>query len=851
MNAKASSIFIAILLLFLANTLSFAQNRTAFPEIRTIYESPTSQTAAYMKFQNGQGPALLEMGNWLQKKALLPENCQLEITRQHEDINTELHTRHSLKYRDLPVEFAEVITHGRNQVSGWNGTLPKNFTGEKAVLNRVAARHLALGPDPQNTTFMWELPLSEQRDRPDGKSWFPEGQLCYAPDFNGAHKATWRLAYRFEIVAADLSMWDAVYIDAVDGHELLRNSMRHTLSTPGTALTRFSGLRNIIADSAAQDTFILLDSIRQIQTLNHNQATNVNAITNFFDFDNFWNNANATLDEVAGDVHWGLETTYDYLNIEHGRNGWDDNGAPTLGYVHYGMNLGNAAWFPFGYAAFGDGGNGMDPYTTLDIVAHEMGHGVVQQAANLLNMDEHGALAESFCDIFGAAVEQFADSALSDWEVGGGRTAGAIRDMEDPKSKNHPDTYLGTNWWTAAGDNGGIHINCGVQNRWFSLLIDGGSGMNDNGDNYSVSALGWDTTMAIVYHALTVYHTSLSEYHDARYYAILSAEDLYGTCSNATVQVTNAWHAVGLGAAFGINPQAAFITPDTIFCIIPVDVPFFNQSTSGVSYEWDFGDNTTSIAENPVHQYTANGTYTVRLIAKGCPATSDTILRTAYITIDSDPNTYCAMTMPPATDQITIHDCNGRLRDAGGVDNYPDNTAAQITIAPGGNSTVTLNFSQFEYAGAGDFVRIFDGPTTTSPLIGVYGGSSLPNGGTISSTGNAITIEERSNGSNNAPGFELEWTCNTVNVEAGLDPGALDVYPQPADAAFQVAYRPQGDGEITFRLVDATGKLVFARTEMGATQIQFPVTTESIAAGIYFLQVVEGGRRLNRKVTVR
>jgi hypothetical protein len=125
--------------------------------------------------------------------------------------------------------------------------------------------------------------------------------------------------------------------------------------------------------------------------------------------------------------------------------------------------------------------------------------------------------------------------------------------MSDPKDFGDPDTYMGDNWRNTCGgcgDNGGVHSNSGVMNYWFYLVAMGGSGTNDNGDTYNISGLGKSAASAIAFRNMTVKLSQNSDYAAARAGAIEAAEDLYGACSNAVKQVTNAWYAVGVGEPY-------------------------------------------------------------------------------------------------------------------------------------------------------------------------------------------------------------------------------------------------------------------------------------------------------------
>ena len=239
-----------------------------------------------------------------------------------------------------------------------------------------------------------------------------------------------------------------------------------------------------------------------------------------------------------------MEQTYDYFLATFGRNSMDGLGGTVRSYVHYAEDFNNAFW-DGEHLAFGDGdGETFNPFTTLDVCAHEYAHGVTQFTADLIYFGETGGLNESFSDIFGTAVEYYAKPDEADFYIGKAITIddSALRNMGDPKSKNMPHTYQGEFW-----ENENVHFRSGVQNYWFYLLVNGGSGVNDFGESYTVSPIGMEKATAIAYRNLTVYLTPFSKYNDAQFFSILAAQDLYGACSFEVEQVTNAWAAVGLG----------------------------------------------------------------------------------------------------------------------------------------------------------------------------------------------------------------------------------------------------------------------------------------------------------------
>ena len=149
------------------------------------------------------------------------------------------------------------------------------------------------------------------------------------------------------------------------------------------------------------------------------------------------------------------------------------------------------------------------------------------------------------------------------WRVGEDLTASGlgIRNMQDPNEFNDPDTYQG-DFWAPTGafdpDNGGVHINSGVQNFWFYLLMTGGSGTNDNGYAYNVTAISKADAAAIAYHNNNSFLTPSSNYDDARTGAIDCAEQLFGVGSQQALSTAEAWLAVGVGTV--PQPPAEYAT---------------------------------------------------------------------------------------------------------------------------------------------------------------------------------------------------------------------------------------------------------------------------------------------------
>ncbi|MBK7434471.1 MAG: M4 family metallopeptidase [Chitinophagaceae bacterium] len=419
--------------------------------------------------------------------------------------------------------------------------------------------------------YKWQLPAEEafikrEQNNPNA-TFYPKANLVYYSGEESVSPANLKLAYKLDIYAQYPMSRQYVFVDAVSGNILGKREMIHTTNATGTAVTAYSGTQTITTDFTGS-TYRLRETGRGngINTYDMRLAgTNYNSAVDFTDADNTWNNVNANKDQYATDGHWGTEKTYDYYFSKFNRNSVDNAGFALNSYVHtnlvafgYGNNI-NAFW-DGSRMTYGDGGTSgsvtYTPLTALDVCGHEITHGVTERTSNLTYSGQSGAMNEGFSDIFGTAIEFYAKGASGNWNIGENIGA-AFRNMSNPNQFSQPDTYLGTYWYTGTADNGGVHTNSGVLNFWFYLMAQGGSGTNDIGSAYSVSAIGIDAAAAIAYRTNTVYLTPSSNYAAARTYSIQAATDLYGAGSAQVIATTNAWYAVGIGAAYNAcsNPS--------------------------------------------------------------------------------------------------------------------------------------------------------------------------------------------------------------------------------------------------------------------------------------------------------
>ena len=220
----------------------------------------------------------------------------------------------------------------------------------------------------------------------------------------------------------------------------------------------------------------------------------------------------------ADKAHTYAIGTYNLFATQHGRDSFDNAGGQLISTVHYDVEYQNAFWSGT-QMVYGDGYG--FPLAD-DVVAHELAHGVTQHESNLFYFYQSGAINESFSDLWGEFYDQTNsqgnDGAAVAWQIGEDISGlGAIRDMREPPLFDQPDKMSSALYAQDVFDNGGVHINSGINNKAVYLLVHGGA---FNGK--TVSALGWAKTAAIYYEVNTDLLTSGADYADL-YFAIQAA----------------------------------------------------------------------------------------------------------------------------------------------------------------------------------------------------------------------------------------------------------------------------------------------------------------------------------------
>lgn len=260
----------------------------------------------------------------------------------------------------------------------------------------------------------------------------------------------------------------------------------------------------------------------------------------------------ATGNPAVDEAYDGAGETYDFYDALFGRDSIDGRGMAITSTVHAGDRFDNAFWNGR-QMVYGDGdGIVFDRFTrALDVIGHELTHGVVGFECDLEYHDQSGALNEHFADVFGSLVRQRKlgqSAATADWLIGADivipdpvrESRRALRSMAQPGTAFVDDEFLGTdpqprhmrNYNPTAADDGGVHINSGIPNHAFFL---------------AASAIGgnaWDHAGRIWYEAMRTL-TATSNFDDMAATTRRIAAN-YRANALAASAVDNAWTSVGL-----------------------------------------------------------------------------------------------------------------------------------------------------------------------------------------------------------------------------------------------------------------------------------------------------------------
>jgi hypothetical protein len=277
--------------------------------------------------------------------------------------------------------------------------------------------------------------------------------------------------------------------------------------------------------------------------------------------------AGPTGDAAVDEAYDGLGATWRLYREVYGRDSLDGAGLALNGTVHYGEDYDNAFW-DGSRMVFGDGDRTLfNRFTAaVDVIGHELTHGVTEKTAGLIYQGQSGALNESISDVFGSLVKQRElgqDAASADWLIGAGLftpsvKGQALRSMkapgtayDDPRLGKDPQPATMSGYVETTDDNGGVHLNSGIPNHAFYLAAT------------AIGGNAWEGAGQIWYDVLT--GGKLAPDADFAAFAaatVAAAGDRFGVGSTQQAAVIKAWQDVEVAVQAPDQPPPDQPPPD-------------------------------------------------------------------------------------------------------------------------------------------------------------------------------------------------------------------------------------------------------------------------------------------------
>jgi thermolysin len=397
-------------------------------------------------------------------------------------------------------------------------------------------------------------------------------ELVVLPQDDGGYV----LAYQARVMTdADLLMY---FIDAQTGAVVKQYSDLET--TVGTGKGVLDDQKKV-STTLRNGTYLAQDPARPPSIYTYDMKGNLTRTNQFLngqialgDSDLAADSDNQWTDPAAVDAHAYAGWTYDYYYKRFNRLGLDNRNRTMQSLVHpvkredwasqpssiLNLYYLNAFYAGNGIMVYGEG---LPPTVTasgkrwnyfagaLDVVAHELTHGVTDYTSDLIYLNESGALNEAFSDIMGASVEFYfqpiGDGYLkADYLLGEDLTSplGGFRSMANPAAYGHPDHY--SKRYLGSSDNGGVHTNSGIANHAFYLAIEGGMNRTSGLSVQGVGAANREKIEKVFYRGFTQMLPANATFSLARAATIQAARDLYGAGSDVERAIIQTWTAVGV-----------------------------------------------------------------------------------------------------------------------------------------------------------------------------------------------------------------------------------------------------------------------------------------------------------------
>ena len=526
------------------------------------------------------------------------------VTNQHPGVEGTIVARASHTYKGVRVFGSEsvVVLNGAGQILSESVSERRLFLGRGAA-NKLGAATAGFSVRP-TITAQAAIAVAVKSTAPKGKPQVaPTAELVVYPivrtervpaalskpeaELNAFDVeevvAGYELSYhvRTRMLVGNQPYYYDTVVSARDGRIINQWSMLQTKAS-GVGNSQYNG---VVPLSTTQqgDTFTMVDPLRGKGGLHGGLAvTNANHGTSagelYAHWSNTWGDGKQFVDgasttgangqTAAVNAMWGLMNTYDMLKNTLGWQSLDGQNNSTYIAVHVNTAYDNAYYSDTCKCMFIGDGSSFNNLGAIDVVGHEMGHGVTAATSNLLYFAESGGLNESASDISGEMVEAYARGGGAgaeipgkgnDWQMGTeiSKSGTPLRWMYKPsKDGSSPDA------WSSTLKRIDVHYSSGPNNRMFYFLSQG-SNADKGSDHYSkyltreplaMTGIGTDKAYRIWFKALTTKFTAVTNYADARNKVLAAAQELYGMDSKEAVAVQRAYAAINVGPDVSEQP---------------------------------------------------------------------------------------------------------------------------------------------------------------------------------------------------------------------------------------------------------------------------------------------------------
>ena len=576
--------------LLLLTTPLFAQHTVQYADLGAKQSSPTAIFAEVLK------PNPDHEFRWLSI---------------HQDNAGKVHETYQQYYKGVKVDGGTYTLHGNSaaydHLSGHfeavTGLATKATLQPKEALARVMAEIGA-------KEYAWQNPQAEQwlkniRKDPTA-TYLPTAELLISRDWDLYEQKgviTYHLCYAFVIRATQPDLSLRVLVDAHTGHILARQDLVCHATGRGNTLYNGNNVALKTQYLPNTDQYRLYDEQNRIHTLDAQNTANPYGVDHLTDASNYW-----VAQHPAHDAHYGATKTVEYWKSTHNRVSHDGDpntvliqltDAFTINRLGF-PNKDNASWsYIEKVARYGNGQRIFKPLTSLDVVAHEIGHAYSHGLSfNSHSNNQTQALHEGLSDIWASCVDR------DNWTVGEqimNNGASCMRSIINPlltTAHTRGSVTYGSNSFTYAPT---VHAEGLVLAHWFYLLCEGKIGTNELNTSYVVEGIGKEKAEKIVYGMYPYLNTN--GWASVANAALQSAKNLYGECSREYACTYNALYAVNL-LTVGNKPNIQMSLP-TLTATLPADYSVicdgeinnasiaytWGANTSDrISYEWQISD---------------------------------------------------------------------------------------------------------------------------------------------------------------------------------------------------------------------------------------------------------------------